>query len=231
MGATNQTPKLNLPLFATGDKPSWFTDFNSAMTLIDTSYGEAYENAYDATEQVADLSIDVQQNQVDIKKNQDDITCIKASLFNDNNDITTLQETLIPFNFGQVTANPNITNAFFDIAGWAFAFTIHAMGTIPASYNQVTIGNYCLVPLFTSPTMNTNMGLAQNTPTIIGTCRVGDGAFRVISNWDGAITSVYIGWLATGETGPDGGSSFAFNIPVFCHNEITVTDKSSCENS
>lgn len=37
MSATNKTPNFNLPLFVGTDIPSWLTDFNGAMTLLDTS--------------------------------------------------------------------------------------------------------------------------------------------------------------------------------------------------
>lgn len=37
MGSSTQTPNLELPLFADGDKPTWRGDINDAMTKIDTA--------------------------------------------------------------------------------------------------------------------------------------------------------------------------------------------------
>lgn len=37
MSATNKTANYELPKFVGTDKPSWLTDFNGAMTKIDTA--------------------------------------------------------------------------------------------------------------------------------------------------------------------------------------------------
>ena len=40
MSATNKTANYELPEFVGTDKPSWLTDFNGAMTKIDTALHE-----------------------------------------------------------------------------------------------------------------------------------------------------------------------------------------------
>ena len=39
MSATNKTTNYNLPIFVGSDIPSWLTDWNSAMQLLDTAIG------------------------------------------------------------------------------------------------------------------------------------------------------------------------------------------------
>lgn len=39
MSATNTTTNYNLPIFVGSDVPSWLTDWNSAMQLLDTAIG------------------------------------------------------------------------------------------------------------------------------------------------------------------------------------------------
>lgn len=41
MSATNKTTNYSLPIFVGSDVPSWLTDFNNAMQLIDTAIGNA----------------------------------------------------------------------------------------------------------------------------------------------------------------------------------------------
>lgn len=43
MSATNKTPNYELPEFVGTDKPSWLTDFNGAMTKIDTALHDLSE--------------------------------------------------------------------------------------------------------------------------------------------------------------------------------------------
>lgn len=43
MSATNKTANYELPKFVGTDKPSWLTDFNGAMTKIDTALHDLSE--------------------------------------------------------------------------------------------------------------------------------------------------------------------------------------------
>lgn len=45
MSATNKTTNYNLPIFIGTDVPSWLTDFNNAMQLIDTAIANALATA------------------------------------------------------------------------------------------------------------------------------------------------------------------------------------------
>lgn len=49
MSATNNTTNFNLPLFIGTDKPAWLTDWNGAMTTIDTKLQEVKTEAASAT--------------------------------------------------------------------------------------------------------------------------------------------------------------------------------------
>lgn len=45
MSASNKTPNYELPIFIGTDKPSWLTDFDGAMTKIDTALHDLSEAA------------------------------------------------------------------------------------------------------------------------------------------------------------------------------------------
>lgn len=49
MSATNNTTNFNLPLFIGSDKPAWLTDWNGAMTTIDTKMQEVKTEAASAS--------------------------------------------------------------------------------------------------------------------------------------------------------------------------------------
>lgn len=49
MSATNNTTNFNLPLFIGSDKPAWLTDWNGAMSTIDTKLQEVKTEAASAT--------------------------------------------------------------------------------------------------------------------------------------------------------------------------------------
>lgn len=59
MSASNKTTNYSLPLFVGSDVPSWLTDFNSAMNLIDTAIGNALAvaNKADADIQLTEASL------------------------------------------------------------------------------------------------------------------------------------------------------------------------------
>jgi len=59
MSATNKTTNYNLPIFIGSDVPSWLTDFNGAMQLIDTAIGNALSvaNKADAGIQLTEASL------------------------------------------------------------------------------------------------------------------------------------------------------------------------------
>jgi hypothetical protein len=58
MSATNKTANYELPEFVGTDKPSWLTDFNGAMTKIDTALHNLSEGqASGVTKQYVDEQI------------------------------------------------------------------------------------------------------------------------------------------------------------------------------
>ena len=59
MSATNKTTNYNLPIFIGSDVPSWLTDFNGAMQLIDTAIGNALSvaNKADADIQLTETGL------------------------------------------------------------------------------------------------------------------------------------------------------------------------------
>ena len=85
--ATNKTPNYNLPIFIGSDKPSWLTDWNGAMTEIDSL---------------------LKQIETVGSANSTQIEGLKTSLETANNAITALQE-------GLTTTTQNTTKNTTDI--------------------------------------------------------------------------------------------------------------------
>lgn len=61
MSATNKTTNYNLPIFVGSDIPSWLTDWNSAMQLLDTAIGNVLTVANKA-------NADIQLTEAELKE-------------------------------------------------------------------------------------------------------------------------------------------------------------------
>lgn len=111
MGATNKTPKLELPLFIDSDKPSWRGDFNDAMTKLDTglsSYDTKIDTAQNmaanaqatantastkvdgVAETVQNQANDISNNSAAIKTNQNSINTLNTRVTTNTDSITGL---------------------------------------------------------------------------------------------------------------------------------------------
>lgn len=81
MSATNKTANYELPEFIGTDKPSWLTDFNGAMTKIDTALHDlSNEQASGVTKQYVDAQIATVTTA--LNNLQDDVDAITAKLKN-----------------------------------------------------------------------------------------------------------------------------------------------------
>lgn len=79
MSATNKTANYELPEFVGTDKPSWLTDFNGAMTKIDTALHElSQKQASGVTKQYVDEQIATVTTA--LNKLQKDVDAITAKL-------------------------------------------------------------------------------------------------------------------------------------------------------
>lgn len=81
MSATNKTANYELPNFVGTDKPSWLTDFNGAMTKIDTTLHELSQGqASGVTKKYVDEQITIVTTT--LKNLQNDVAAITAKLKN-----------------------------------------------------------------------------------------------------------------------------------------------------
>lgn len=81
MSATNKTANYELPEFIGTDKPSWLTDFNGAMTKIDTAlHGLSEGQASGVTKQYVDEQIATVTTA--LNNLQDDVDAITDKLKN-----------------------------------------------------------------------------------------------------------------------------------------------------
>lgn len=79
MSATNKTANYELPEFVGTDKPSWLTDFNDAMTKIDTAlHNLSAGQANGVTKQYVDKQIATVTAALNTL--QDDVGAITAKL-------------------------------------------------------------------------------------------------------------------------------------------------------
>lgn len=87
MSATNKTTNYNLPIFVGSDVPSWLTDWNSAMQLLDTAIGNVLTvaNKANADIQLTEAELEEVKTSVEkalpiIEKATTDIAQLKLSL-------------------------------------------------------------------------------------------------------------------------------------------------------
>ena len=81
MSATNKTANYELPEFVGTDKPSWLTDFNGAMTIIDATLHKLSQGqASGVTKQYVDEQIATVTTA--LNNLQDDVDAITAKLKN-----------------------------------------------------------------------------------------------------------------------------------------------------
>lgn len=86
MSATNHTPYLNLPSFVGSDIPGWLTDWNEAMSAIDTGVqnintiaGTANNNATSAIQQTGQLQNSVNNLQTQVDNIEEEVSANKTS--------------------------------------------------------------------------------------------------------------------------------------------------------
>lgn len=87
-----QTPNYNLPLFTANDIPSWLTDWNQSMEVIDSA--------------LASIQADATGQGANVEALQTNVQTINTSLVNLTNRMTTLSEELVKkHNFKYVSPN------------------------------------------------------------------------------------------------------------------------------
>ena len=97
MSATNKTTNYNLPIFVGSDVPSWLTDWNSAMQLLDTAIGNVLTVANKANADIqlteaelAEVKTSVEKALPIIEKATTDIAQLKLSLQGINSTVESL---------------------------------------------------------------------------------------------------------------------------------------------
>lgn len=85
MASTNKTTNFNLPLFIGSDRPAWLSDWNQAMTSIDTSLQQIKltANEADSTAQGFESQITALQQQVGTMQGQVNDAVSAATAAND----------------------------------------------------------------------------------------------------------------------------------------------------
>ena len=161
MSATNKTTNLELPLFIGTDVPSWLTDWNGAMTTLDTNIATvkssteiAVSQAENAVESAAQTAQGLVSTSNTVSQIQQNISVISQKL------TFTLQKITLSTGFtgnqGSIIHNSDysMSSIKFNI-GTSDIGTLHgiesAYNTYFFSYGQITGNPFNLTPYTTRP--------------------------------------------------------------------------------
>ena len=153
MSYTNQTPHYHLPQYIGSDKPSYLSDFNDAMSIIDTNIYNANANAETALNQSSAASTEVTALTPKVNDNTSDIELLKANVTNINNAINA--------NFNEGIINLQL----YDTGNQHFSYT----GTQAISYRQFIMNKlkitafYGVLNLTVIPSSNTSINAISLT--------------------------------------------------------------------
>lgn len=92
--ATNKTPNYDLPIFIGSDKPSWLTDWNGAMTEIDSLLKEIATNGSANSTQIEGLKSSLETANNAISALQDGLSTTTENTTKNTTDIGTLNTSL-----------------------------------------------------------------------------------------------------------------------------------------
>lgn len=246
MGYTDSTQILKLPQFIDTDIPSWLGDVNTAMSIIDASYGAIVEDAENAltyakqakntvtlvNESLTSLHDAFNITDNEVKNNTISINNINGAI----NDLQTSINTLLTAS--QVGLNPDesLTDAEGSISGNAFTIYTYGRGSFPASVKMETYGPYTSLTLFTTPGNPYDLDPRPDicseayTPTYLnGSCIIGSAVgvmvLKIYIYFDGEnthITAIYNGSGA--EITQD---EFALSACTFLTKTVPVTQVSN----
>lgn len=216
MGYTDVTPRLKLPQYIGTDKPSWLTDFNTAMSILDDSYGQARESAEQAQDLVANYGQMIQDIQTNITEIADTLDCVKTTTQNNVADINTINEKIAEILSGLAVQRRSPVLSGEMAGGVAYvswnghAVNLQAALNVKASYNQTAFDKECGLWLF-SVSGNPFGAEAQQPPVgfvLAGMGWVGNTPYDVGYIYTGDQTQFYITWPSD-QQGPPANSFVA----------------------
>lgn len=123
MSATQKTENLKLPFYTPGDFTSW-EDFNTAMEILDNSYGSTHS-------ELTDLTTNVQNNTNAISENTDAIHNLNTEMKLQQSTSAAQQSSINALQTNIVNINQGLTAAQNDISSLQTA-----IGNIPANITQ-----------------------------------------------------------------------------------------------
>lgn len=90
MSATNTTPNIGLPSFIGTDKPSWLTDWNGAMSTIDTEVGSLKTDLSGDETRIGNLENSVSSLNTTVGNHTTSITALNTQVSNQGGTINTI---------------------------------------------------------------------------------------------------------------------------------------------
>lgn len=116
MSATNKTTNIELPLFIGTDVPSWLTDWNGAMTSIDSHIATVASDASGAAATAEAASESAAQTAQGLVTANNNVSNLQQTV---NNIVNELQSGTF-----QITAAPNISLGGGNIYKWGNAYVV-----------------------------------------------------------------------------------------------------------
>ena len=90
MSATNTTPNIGLPSFIGTDKPSWLTDWNGAMSTIDSEVGTLKTDLSGDETRIGNLENSVSSLNTTVSNHTTSITALNTQVSNQGGTINTI---------------------------------------------------------------------------------------------------------------------------------------------
>lgn len=168
--ATNKTPNFGLPIFIGSDKPSWLTDWNGAMTEIDSLLKEIETVGSANTLQIEGLKTSLETANNAITALQEGLTTTTENTTKNTTDIGTLntsmngvQDDLIAQNTLVKTLSTTVATLSETVANTKNVRKIVDLG-------DVSLNNYNFGTFYNIPALDLGEGFDVSKPIIVTLC-------------------------------------------------------------
>lgn len=163
MGATNTTPNIGLPSFVGTDKPAWLTDWNGAMSTIDTEIGTLKTDVSGDGTQISGLSASVTALNNTVGQHTTSIQTLTNSTTHNAGDIATINSLI--GNGTPTTTDQTIIGAINELhadQGDLTNLTTTDKSSIVAAVNELAGGGSGSIIASAVSYSNTSSGLTAN---------------------------------------------------------------------
>lgn len=126
MPATDTTKILGLPQFVGTDKPSWMSDFNGAMSIIDSSYGNLQASVGDVPAQISKIEADVQTATTATQQVQTNLDNLQTTVTQQGTEIDTTKSSITTVQSQLTSTNDTVSQLSSTVSGQATSISTNA---------------------------------------------------------------------------------------------------------